>query len=386
MKTLRVTAVAATAALVLAGCATVQTPSKQDPFEGFNRTVFQFNDTLDRVALKPAAQAYNRALPQFLRDRVSSFFSNIGDVYTAANNLLQGKITAGTQDIMRVAMNSTFGLGGLFDFASQARLPKHQSDFGITLGHYGVPAGPYLVLPLLGPSTVRDTAGLLVDWQGDLTMYMRPIWLRTTLYGVRIISTRASLLGATDLLASAALDKYSFVRNAYLQRRQYLISDGNPPPPSYDDESGADTGPTDMTEPAAGTAAGAGAGAGCCGCCGCCGCRRGSRRPGRARRRTAARRRGRAGLGRGCATAGAGRGRGAAGIGCGRTGAGRIDAGRGERAGCRRGRREPAGGRQHGPTGVRPGRIDGAGPADDPARTLLQFPESSPQMKEFVKS
>ena len=255
MKTLRVTAVAATAALVLAGCATVQTPSKQDPFEGFNRTVFQFNDTLDRVALKPAAQAYNRALPQFLRDRVSSFFSNIGDVYTAANNLLQGKITAGTQDIMRVAMNSTFGLGGLFDFASQARLPKHQSDFGITLGHYGVPAGPYLVLPLLGPSTVRDTAGLLVDWQGDLTMYMRPIWLRTTLYGVRIISTRASLLGATDLLASAALDKYSFVRNAYLQRRQYLISDGNPPPPSYDDESGADTGPTDMTEPAAGAAA-----------------------------------------------------------------------------------------------------------------------------------
>jgi phospholipid-binding lipoprotein MlaA len=155
---------------------------------------------------------------------------------------------------MRVAMNSTFGLGGLFDFASAARLPKHQADFGLTLGHYGVPAGPYLVLPLFGPSTVRDTAGLLVDWQADLTTYIRPIWLRTTLYGVRIVSTRASLLGATDLLASAALDKYSFVRNAYLQRRQYLISDGNPPPPSYEDDSGADTGPTDMSAPASGAA------------------------------------------------------------------------------------------------------------------------------------
>jgi phospholipid-binding lipoprotein MlaA len=153
---------------------------------------------------------------------------------------------------MRVAINSTFGLGGLFDFASQARLPKHQSDFGVTLGHYGVPPGPYLVLPLLGPSTVRDAAGLLVDWQGDLTAYMRPIWLRTTLYGVRIVSTRAALLGATDLLSNAALDKYSFVRNAHLQRRQYLISDGNPPPPVYDDESDADTGPSDDGAPTPG--------------------------------------------------------------------------------------------------------------------------------------
>ncbi|MCG1054184.1 VacJ family lipoprotein [Mycetohabitans sp. B5] len=252
MITMRATVVvvAVAAAMALGGCATVKTPSKQDPLEGFNRTMFEFNDTLDRVAMKPVARAYNWALPQFVRDRVSSFFSNIGDVYIAANNLLQGKITAGTEDIMRVAINSTFGLGGLFDFASQARLPKHQSDFGVTLGHYGVPPGPYLVLPLLGPNTVRDAAGLLVDWQGDLTAYMRPIWLRTTLYGVRIVSTRAALLGATDLLSNAALDKYSFVRNAHLQRRQYLISDGNPPPPAYDDESDADTGPTDDGAPA----------------------------------------------------------------------------------------------------------------------------------------
>ncbi|MCG1041911.1 VacJ family lipoprotein [Mycetohabitans sp. B8] len=261
MTTMRATVVVAAAAMALGGCATVKTPSKQDPLEGFNRTMFEFNDTLDRVAMKPVARAYNWALPQFARDRVSSFFSNIGDVYIAANNLLQGKITAGTEDIMRVAINSTFGLGGLFDFASQARLPKHQSDFGVTLGHYGVPPGPYLVLPLLGPSTVRDAAGLLVDWQGDLTAYMRPIWLRTTLYGVRIVSTRAALLGATDLLSNAALDKYSFVRNAHLQRRQYLISDGNPPPPAYDDESGADTGPTDDGAPTPGAEGAPAAGA-----------------------------------------------------------------------------------------------------------------------------
>lgn len=261
MTTMRATVVVAAAAMALGGCAAVKTPSKQDPLEGFNRTMFEFNDTLDRVAMKPVARAYNWALPQFVRDRVSSFFSNIGDVYIAANNLLQGKITAGTEDIMRVAINSTFGLGGLFDFASQARLPKHQSDFGVTLGHYGVPPGPYLVLPLLGPSTVRDAAGLLVDWQGDLTAYMRPIWLRTTLYGVRIVSTRAALLGATDLLSNAALDKYSFVRNAHLQRRQYLISDGNPPPPAYDDESDADTGPSDDGAPTPGAEGAPAAGA-----------------------------------------------------------------------------------------------------------------------------
>jgi phospholipid-binding lipoprotein MlaA len=258
MRTMRASTVVLAAALAVGGCATVQTPSKQDPLEGFNRTMFQVNDTLDRYAMKPVAQAYNWALPQFVRDRVSSFFSNVGDVYVAANNLLQGKITDGTEDIMRVAINSTFGLGGLFDFASQARLPKHQGDFGLTLGHYGVPAGPYLVLPLLGPSTVRDTAGLVVDLEvGDLLTYMRPIWLRTTLYGVRIVSTRAAFLGTTDLLAAAALDKYSFVRNAYLQRRQYLITGGQTPPPTYQDDSGADTGPTDMTPASGASAAGA---------------------------------------------------------------------------------------------------------------------------------
>jgi len=242
---MRAAAATAAAILVLAACSTVQTPSKQDPFESFNRTMFTFNDKLDTYALKPVATTYKKVVPQFARDRVSSFFSNLNDIYSGANNLLQGNITAGVEDIMRFAMNSTLGIGGLFDFASAAGLPKHQSDFGITMGHYGVPPGPYLVLPLFGPSTVRDTAGLLVDWQADLVWYISPVWIRTTLYGVRIISTRASLLGVSELLSGAALDQYSFVRNAYLQRREYLIH-GSEAPPKYEDESGVDIGPTDM--------------------------------------------------------------------------------------------------------------------------------------------
>jgi phospholipid-binding lipoprotein MlaA len=204
--------------------------------------------------LRPVAQAYVRALPQPVQDSVTNFFCNIGDVYTAANDLLQLKITDGVEDVMRVAINTVFGVGGLFDVATVARLPKHTADFGLTLGHYGVPPGPYLVLPLLGPSTVRDTAGMLVEFEADLTTYIQPIWVRTTLYGVRVVSVRASLLGAGDLLAGAALDKYSFVRDAYLQRRQYLISDGNPPPPAYNDDSGPDTGPASISTPTSGAA------------------------------------------------------------------------------------------------------------------------------------
>jgi phospholipid-binding lipoprotein MlaA len=254
MKTIRATGLAVAAALVLAGCATVQTPTRGDPLEGLNRTVFTFNDKVDQYALKPVAQAYVRALPQPVQDSVTNFFSNIGDVYTAANDLLQLKITDGVEDVMRVAINTVFGVGGLFDVATIARLPKHTADLGLTLGHYGVPPGPYLVLPLLGPSTVRDTAGMLVEFEADLTTFVQPIWVRTTLYGVRVVSVRASLLGAGDLLAGAALDKYSFVRDAYQQRRQYLISDGNPPPPAYNDDSGPDTGPASIDTAASGMA------------------------------------------------------------------------------------------------------------------------------------
>lgn len=152
------------AALALTACSTVQTPSKDDPWEGFNRTVYTFNDKVDQYALKPVAQGYVKVTPQPVRDSVTNFFANIGDVYNAANNLLQLKIADGVEDIMRIVINTVFGVGGLFDVASLARLPKHDQDFGLTLGHYGVPPGPYLVLPFFGPSTVRDGVGLLGNY------------------------------------------------------------------------------------------------------------------------------------------------------------------------------------------------------------------------------
>ncbi|WP_244815060.1 VacJ family lipoprotein [Caballeronia sp. Lep1P3] len=231
-------ALVSAATVTLAGCATVTTPTKGDPFESYNRTMFTINDKVDQIALKPVAKAYVWALPEPVRNSVTNFFSNIGDVYIAANNLLQLKIADGVSDIMRVAVNTLFGVGGLFDVATVAKLPKHAGDFGLTLGHYGVPPGPYLVLPLLGPSTVRDTSGLVVDYFGSPLTYVSPDSVSWALYGVNLINTRANLLGATDVLADAALDKYSFVRNAYLQRRQYLIggdTDNGSTMPNYDE-------------------------------------------------------------------------------------------------------------------------------------------------------
>jgi phospholipid-binding lipoprotein MlaA len=250
------------AALALAGCSTVQTPSKEDPWEGLNRTVYKFNDTIDQYALKPVAQGYVKVTPQPVRDSVTNFFANIGDVYNAANNFLQLKITDGVEDIMRIVINTVFGLGGLFDVATIAKLPKHNQDFGLTLGHYGVPPGPYLVLPLFGPSTVRDGAALVPNYFINPLTYVEPAGLSWGLYGLNVVSTRANLLGASDLLEGAAIDRYSFIRNAYLQRRRYLLSDGRAsndnlpdygdgaPPPKYEDvDEGA-------AAPAAASAAG----------------------------------------------------------------------------------------------------------------------------------
>jgi phospholipid-binding lipoprotein MlaA len=205
--------------MLLAGCATVQTPTKGDPLEGLNRTIFKFNDKVDQYALKPVAKGYVYITPQPVRDSVTNFFSNIGDVYIAANNLLQLKITDGVEDIMRIVINTVFGVGGLFDVATLAKLPKHDNDLGLTLGHYGVPAGPYLVLPLFGPSTVRDAVGSIGAYYVNPLSYIHPDGLSWALYGINIVNTRANLLNASDVLEGAALDKYSFVRNAYLQRR-----------------------------------------------------------------------------------------------------------------------------------------------------------------------
>ncbi|SAL73741.1 lipoprotein [Caballeronia peredens] len=242
-------------ATALTSCATVTTPTKGDPLESYNRTMFKINDTVDQYALKPVAKGYVWAVPEPVRNSVTNFFSNIGDVYIAANNLLQLKIADGVSDIMRVAINTVFGVGGLFDVATIAKLPKHAGDFGLTLGHYGVPPGPYVVLPLLGPSTVRDTSGLVVDYFGNPLTYVSPDSVSWALYGVNLINVRANLLGASDVLADAALDKYSFVRNAYLQRRQFLISGGEGNMPNYDEAPLPNYGDTEGTVPAAGASA-----------------------------------------------------------------------------------------------------------------------------------
>jgi phospholipid-binding lipoprotein MlaA len=248
----------AVAAAALAGCTTVQTPTKGDPLEGLNRTIFTVNDKLDQYALKPVAKGYVFITPQPVRDSVTNFFSNIGDVYIAANNLLQLKITDGVEDIMRIVINTVFGVGGLFDVATLAKLPKHDNDLGLTLGHYGVPAGPYLVLPLFGPSTLRDAVGSIGNYYVNPLSYIDPPGLSWALYGLNIVNTRANLLNASDVLEGAALDKYSFVRNAYLQRRQYLLSDGKQAQalPNYGDEASLP-----KYEDVDGTAAGAPAGA-----------------------------------------------------------------------------------------------------------------------------
>ncbi|WP_245643948.1 MlaA family lipoprotein [Paraburkholderia oxyphila] len=234
------------ALLVTSGCATGPDRKPGDPLEPVNRAIFKFNDKLDTYIAQPIAKGYQKVTPQPLRQAISNFFSNLGDVGNFANDLLQLKITDATEDLMRLAMNTTFGIGGLIDFATQAGLPKHHQDFGLTMGHYGVPAGPYLVLPLFGPSSVRDGIGMGVDVKFAVVNYLEPA-VRDPMYIAQFISRRSDLLGATDLLKQAALDPYSFVRDAYRQQRESLIrgSKGTAaPPPNYSepDESGDSSG------------------------------------------------------------------------------------------------------------------------------------------------
>ena len=228
-------------AAVLSGCATTATtatpgagsadnagvtaaPNPVDPYERFNRTMFNFNDKVDQYALKPAATAYKRVLPSFVQTGVYNFFGNLGDVWTAVNNLLQGRVADGVSDVMRFAVNTTFGFGGLLDIGSEAGLQKHRQDFGATLGVWGVQSGPYVVLPLLGSSTLRDSAALPVDFAGDPWSYVNPDPTRYIGTALRVIDMRAGVLDASNLIEDAALDRYEFIRDAYLQRRAGKIS------------------------------------------------------------------------------------------------------------------------------------------------------------------
>lgn len=221
------------AAAALSGCAVG--PNPRDPMETWNRGVFKFNDTVDTYALKPVATGYKNVTPSFVQTGVNNFFGNLQDIWTGANNFLQGKGSEGASDWGRVALNSTFGILGLFDIASEAGLPKHKEDFGQTLGRWGVPAGPYIVLPFLGPSTLRDTLALPVDRRGDPVAYIDSDPARDALYGLRIVDQRSNLLRASSVLDQAALDKYSFTRDAHLQRRRAEIFEDKPVPPGATD-------------------------------------------------------------------------------------------------------------------------------------------------------
>ena len=243
---------AGVAALALVtGCASAPGADPRDPWEGYNRGMYRFNDALDTAVLKPVATVYRDVLPQPVRTGVGNFFGNLGDVWSFVNQTLQAKPEAALHSFWRVMVNTTIGLGGVLDPASEMRLERRREDFGQTLGYWGVPAGPYFVLPLFGPSTVRDTVALPVDIYGHPLSHVNDVPVRNSLGATQIVNTRASVLGAVELLESAALDPYSFQRDAYLQKRRNDIHDGNPP---------VDTERYDLDEDApAGSAAPAGA-------------------------------------------------------------------------------------------------------------------------------
>jgi phospholipid-binding lipoprotein MlaA len=217
---------AAGAALAaLAGCATGPNADPRDPLEPMNRAVYGFNDGVDRVVLRPVATVYRDVTPRLVRTGVTNFFANLGDAWSFVNNLLQFKGEAAGDSFMRFNVNTFMGLGGVLDVASEMRIARHKEDFGQTLGYWGVPSGPYVVLPILGPSTVRDTTALPLDWKGDLANTIDPVHTRNATTVLRAVNVRANLLRAGDVLDGAALDKYSFTRDVYLQVREADVQD-----------------------------------------------------------------------------------------------------------------------------------------------------------------
>lgn len=221
----------------LAGCASaVPNPTPTDPFEGWNRKVYAFNEGVDAAVLKPVAQTYRDSVPQLLRTGVDNVLGNIGDVWSAANQVLQGKFQLGVEMGMRVLTNTVFGLGGLLDPATEVGLSRRSEDFGQTLGVWGLGDGPFIVLPLLGPSTLRDTTGLLLDRQTSPASLPDKSSQQAAVTALEVVNLRAKLLSTTDLLDRVALDKYSFMRDAYLSRRRDQVFDGAPPTEIFDDE------------------------------------------------------------------------------------------------------------------------------------------------------
>lgn len=216
------------ALLVMTGCATTN-QTAGDPLEGYNRAMYKFNDAVDTAVIKPVAKGYDAVVPDPISQGVSNFFSNLNDITVIINDLLQGKFYQAYKDTHRFVVNTTVGVGGIFDVASLSGLNKNNEDFGQTLGVWGADPGAYVVLPFFGPRNVRDTFGLIGDMFTDPVMYVEGDDARLALVGTRVVDTRAELLKAEKVLDEAALDEYSYVRDAYMQRRQNLVYDGNPP-------------------------------------------------------------------------------------------------------------------------------------------------------------
>lgn len=215
--------------LTLAGCATCPNANPRDPLEPYNRAVFGFNDAVDRAVLKPVATAYKNVTPGLVRTGVGNFFANLEDFWSLANSVLQLKGRAAADTVVRLGVNSFFGLGGVLNVAEEMGIERHKEDFGKTLGYWGVPGGPYVVLPFLGNFTLRDAAALPVDFKGDV---VGNLGHKPTVYSLKtlnLIDARANFLNASTLIEGAALDKYTFTRDAYLQSRRNAIYGGNPP-------------------------------------------------------------------------------------------------------------------------------------------------------------
>lgn len=215
-------------AALVGGCASVPATSRHpaDPWESYNRSVFEFNERVDRYVLKPVAEGYVAVTPEVIRDGISRFFANLADVRNALNNLLQGRPLEAGSDLLRVVVNTTLGVAGFVDVASEMGLVKHDEDFGQTLGVWGVASGPYFVLPFLGPSTIRDTAGFVADVYIHPVTHIEDDSARWGLRGLYIVDARANLLKAEEVIGGAFYDRYAALRNAYLKRRESLVRNG----------------------------------------------------------------------------------------------------------------------------------------------------------------
>jgi phospholipid-binding lipoprotein MlaA len=221
--------IALAASLLLVGCASAPTANPKDPWEPMNRSVASFNDKVDDNVLKPLATGYRNVVPDLIQTGVRNVFNNFADMWSTVNNLLQLKPINTAESLGRVIVNTVFGIYGIFDVATYIKLERHPEDFGQTLGYWGMPNGPYLVLPLFGPSTLRDGASLPVDFAVSPTKLIGDIPTRNQVFTLRLVSKRAELLKPGNLLEEASIDKYSFTRDAYLQYRRSQIYDGNPP-------------------------------------------------------------------------------------------------------------------------------------------------------------